>query len=87
MARIDIGNYIVKQYKVRSTSESDKFHIVSLMKDDKLRCDCYAGSMNYQCHHQRKIRQHLNNQNENVTNLPTHQPSTERQARKETSGI
>ena len=49
------------QRKVKSRSNPDTYHIVSLYDDGHLECDCIAGQMKKVCHHQKIFNQVFKN--------------------------
>ena len=48
-----------KKYKVRSRSHPGEFHIVEILPDGKIVCDCEAGLYNRPCWHKKLIERHL----------------------------
>jgi len=55
-----IEKWVVSRYRVRSRSDPREFHLVELLKDGKLACDCLAGYYGSDsCHHKKVIRKYL----------------------------
>jgi len=45
----------ISKWRVPSISEKGKFHIVRLLIDGNLECDCIAGQYNRFCRHKQKV--------------------------------
>jgi len=53
------GLIVEKVFRIPSRSEEGKFHIVELLGNGELKCDCVAGSFNRFCRHKRKVAEIL----------------------------
>mgnify|MGYP001599363055 CR=1 FL=1 len=63
------------KYRVRSRSNPNEFHIVEILNDGQLRCDCVAGFYKQECYHKEKIINWLlNNDDEINTNKSERSP-------------
>ncbi len=54
-----LENDSISKWRVPSASEKGKFHIVRLLIDGELTCDCIAGMYNRFCRHKQKIGEML----------------------------
>jgi len=53
------GSYIVRRFKIESKSQPGTYHIVDVMSDGKLLCDCHAGFYRQPCKHKSKVEKYL----------------------------
>lgn len=49
----------IKRFRVKSKSEPNKFHEVTILSNDKLYCDCIAGRFAKPCRHKKLVEQKL----------------------------
>jgi len=50
---------MIQKFRVRSKSRPGEFHIVEVLPDGKIVCDCEAGSFSRPCWHKKLIENHL----------------------------
>ena len=55
-----IGESLPKyQFRVRSRSRTDEFHLVQVFVDGQILCDCVAGYFKAECWHKKLIKRYL----------------------------
>lgn len=52
---------IKRKFKVPSRSEAGEFHIVSLLSNGEMDCDCISSMYNRPCYHIKVVKQYLEN--------------------------
>lgn len=49
----------VRQFRVRSKSKPDEYHLIQVFDDEEIVCDCVAGFFKAKCWHRKLIRKYL----------------------------
>ena len=57
--KVKNSNIIIKEWRVRSKSNNDKYHTVGWNGKDYWVCDCTAGMYGRDCRHKRIVRNKL----------------------------
>lgn len=69
------------KFKVRSRSHPGEFHIVDILPDGKIVCDCEAGLYNRPCWHKELIKNYLKKHGEQKNQKTTNQTNKIKQGR------